>query len=175
MTRIPVPEPHHLTGPDKAVYDIFPANLTRALLRISHDVARTYLHFGNALSTNTSLPPKLREMVIMRVGAHTGSAYEHMQHISRAKAEGVSDSELAAIDTGDYHSLDSTAAATLRFVDELIDSPQATTTFDHALARIGEQNLAAVTLLTGHYIMTSSFLRTLDIDLDDQPTAFSAA
>jgi len=35
---------------------------------------------------------------------------------------------------------------------------------------LGEQGLAIVTLLVGHYMMTARFLETLDIEIDAAPT-----
>lgn len=60
----------------------------------------------------------------------------------------------------------------LQFVDEVVAKPKATDTFDLALANLGEQGLATVTLLVGHYMMTARFLETLNIDLDKNATSW---
>ncbi|MGH3724732.1 MAG: carboxymuconolactone decarboxylase family protein [Mycobacterium sp.] len=171
MTRIPVPDPADMSDAERAVYERFPANLTRALVRATPEIADGYLDLGTAFP-RSPLDPKLREMVILRVGALSRSAYERMQHIGIAHAVGVTDAEVAALESGRYDELTIDEAAVLRFVDELVATPKATATFDAALQALGEQGLAIVTLLVGHYMMTARFLETFDVDLDAAPTSW---
>ncbi|MDA3643094.1 carboxymuconolactone decarboxylase family protein [Saccharopolyspora indica] len=174
MARINLPNPATMPDADRAAYHRFPANLTRGLLRTTAEITDGYLSLGTAFP-QSPLDPKLREMVILRVGALSHSAYERMQHIGIAQSAGVTDAEVTALEAGRFDELTEEQATVLRFVDELYATPKATTTFDQALKTLGEQATATVTLLVGHYMMTARFLETLDIELDAEPTSWESA
>ncbi|RIT26307.1 carboxymuconolactone decarboxylase family protein [Mycobacteroides abscessus] len=171
MARIPLADPATLSGLEQAVYQRFPANLVLGLLRATPEIADGYLDLGGALSASP-LNRGIREMVILRVGTLSGSAYERMQHLGIARSVGLSDAEIAAVDSGRFDELAPNERAILRFVDELVASPKATVTFDAALRALGEQGLATVILLVGHYMLTARLLETLEIDLDAGPTSW---
>ncbi|SHS50707.1 Hypothetical carboxymuconolactone decarboxylase [Mycobacteroides abscessus subsp. abscessus] len=171
MARIPLADPATLSGLEQAVYQRFPANLVLGLLRATPEIADGYLDLGGALSASP-LDRGIREMVILRVGTLSGSAYERMQHLGIARSVGLSDAEIAAVDSGRFDELAPNERAILRFVDELVASPKATVTFDAALRALGEQGLATVILLVGHYMLTARLLETLEIDLDAGPTSW---
>ncbi|KID80954.1 carboxymuconolactone decarboxylase [Metarhizium guizhouense ARSEF 977] len=172
MARIPLLDIAATTEAEARAYERFPSNLVRGLLRTTPGITNGYLELGNGLAQST-LPSKLREMTILRVGHLSHSAYERMQHIGIAKSVGVTDQEVAAIERGDYSGLTHQEAALLNFVDEVVAKPKATCTFDAALAALGEQDLATATLLVGHYMMTARFLETLAIDLDETATSWN--
>lgn len=124
---------------------------------------------GFAMRT-THLEPRHYELVILRVAALSGSAYERMQHLPPARQAGWSDEEIHAIELGPGDALDDTARALLAFVDECVrDVRVSTQTFERAGEYFSEGALADVTLLTGFYMMTARFLETLDVALDDAP------
>lgn len=170
MAKIALTDLNTATEDERRVYDLFPSNLVRGLLRINTDVAEGYLALGRALSGSTKLPPRLREMAILRVGTLCGSAYERMQHIDIAHSVGVTDAEVDAVESGDYACLGEVERVTLQFVDELVVRPKAIETYEAAQSALGEQDLATLTLLVGHYMMTARLLETLEIDLDEEAT-----
>ena len=172
MSKIPLADLQTATEEERRLYDLFPSNLVRGLLRINPEVAEGYLALGGALSRSTTLPPQLREMAILRVGALCESAYERMQHIDIARSVGVTDAHIEAVESGEYSTLGHIERSTLQFVDELASQPKATETYESALATLGEQDLATLTLLVGHYLMTARLLETFEIDLDDEPTSW---
>ena len=97
-----------------------------------------------------------------------------MQHIGIAHSVGVTDTEVAAAESGRYNELTTQEAAVLRFVDVLVATPNPATTRDAVKRALGEQGLAIVTLLVGHYMMTARFVETLDIEIDAAPTNWGA-
>ncbi|HTX96615.1 MAG TPA: carboxymuconolactone decarboxylase family protein [Mycobacterium sp.] len=169
MAVIPLPDPADMPDAERAVYDRFPANLTRGLPCTTTEVTEGYLHLGGAFP-KSPLDTGSREMVILRVGALSRSAYERVQHIGIAHSVGVTDVEVAAVESGRYDELTAQEAAVLRFVDELGATPKATTTRDAVMRALSDQGLAIVTLLVGHYMMTARFLETLEIEIDAAPT-----
>jgi alkylhydroperoxidase family enzyme len=63
--------------------------------------------------------------------------------------------------------------AILRFVDECVrDIKVGTQTFAAVRAFFSETQMAELTLLIGHYMMTARFLETLDVPLDDAATSW---
>lgn len=175
MARIALIDLSAASEEDKKIYRKFPSNLVAGLLRTTPDVADGYLSLGGALS-RAPLPHKIREMVILRVGVLCDSSYEWMQHVDIAKSVGVGNDEFAAIESGDFGALAEAEQSVLRFVDEMVMKPKASTvSFDDAVAAIGQQGAAIVALLTGHYLMTARFLETLEIDLDPAPTSWDNA
>src|SRR6185312_6362107 len=92
-------------------------NLMATLVR--HPMlTRAYLPFGFYLQRDSTLPPRLREMVILRVAHRAACEYEWAHHVTLAYQVGLSDADIAAAiaDYGD----DGVAAPALRAVDELL-------------------------------------------------------
>ena len=53
-----------------------------------------FVQLAGALLTQSELDPQLREMVILRVGAHCRSDYEMHQHLRLARHVGVSEARI---------------------------------------------------------------------------------
>ena len=61
----------------------------------------------------------------------------------------------------------------LKFVNECVENIKVSTdTFDEIKKYLSESEIAELTLLIGHYMMTARFLETLEIDLDSAPTSW---
>lgn len=165
MTRLSLPDPAGMTPADRAQYERFPANLTRALLR-TNGCTPGYLALGFALR-NTGLSAKQFELVILRVAALSKSTYERMQHLDPARQAGWSDIEIAAIENGTGMGLSESDAALLHFVEECVANVRVSTpTFAALRAHLSDDVIADATLLVGFYMMTARFLETLDVELD---------
>jgi alkylhydroperoxidase family enzyme len=169
MARIELPEVAALNTAERTQYDRFPSNLTRALLRTG-GCARGYLELGFALRT-THLEAKYFELVILRVAALSGSAYERMQHLPPARLAGWSEADIQAIEEGPRDALDDASRALLEFVDECVREVRVSErVFDQLRRYFPEGAVADVALLTGFYMMTARFLETLAVDLDGAPS-----
>ena len=57
MAFISLPDPADMLHAQRAVYDLFPANLTRGLLCTTNEIANGYLDLGGALP-KSPLDPK---------------------------------------------------------------------------------------------------------------------
>ncbi|MCX4149541.1 MULTISPECIES: carboxymuconolactone decarboxylase family protein [Paraburkholderia] len=169
MSRIELPAVSSLSEDQKRQYYRFPANLTLALLRTTGSTSG-YLSLGGSFPRG-AIGNKDREMIILRVGALSRSPYERMQHLPLARQAGWSDAEIAAIEAG--NSSDARSLAILRFVDECVrDIKVGTQTFAAVRAFFSETQMAELTLLIGHYMMTARFLETLEVPLDDAVTSW---
>jgi alkylhydroperoxidase family enzyme len=169
MARISLPAPNELTDDQQEQFRRFPANLTLALLR-GGGSAEAYLSLGASFAKG-KLSAKDRELVILRVATLSGSSYERMQHLPIARRAGLSDEQISAVEAGDHITLGEHASAILRFVDECVYRVRVSDPVFEAVKRfVKEEEIAEISLLVGHYMMTARFLETLGIELDDAPT-----
>ncbi len=172
MSRIPLVPVAEMTEEQKIQYDKFPSNLTRGLLVMDHRLAGALPNLANALRAS-SLDPKLREAVILRVAALQGSDYERMQHLEQAHKVGWSDGEIAAIEAGEEALENRTLEPILAFVDACVAAPQVSEAiFAAAQNVLCDRDLATVILLVGHYMMVARFLVILQVELDEHPDSW---
>ena len=174
MSRIPLVTIAEMTGEQKTQYDKFPSNLTRGLLVMDDRLAGALPNLANALRAST-LDPKLREAVILRIAALQGSSYERMQHLEQAHEVGWSDEQIAAIETGKVTSAEQTLEPILAFVDACVAGPQvADSIFAAAKSVLSNRELATVIVLVGHYMMVARFLGILQVELDEHPDSWKS-
>ena len=74
-------------------------NLLATLVR-HPELTRAFLRFSGYLLSGSTLPPRVREQVILRVAHRRGCAYEWSHHVALAELAGLSDTEIAAIQSG---------------------------------------------------------------------------
>lgn len=174
MSRIPLVRMEDMTDAQRTQYDRFPSNLSRALLLADDRLAGALPNLANALRAS-SLDPAVREAVILRVAALTGSAYERMQHLGQAEKAGLDPATIAAIETSDLALLPPALAAALAFANACVRTPRVPDdVFDTAAVVLSPRGLVTVILLVGHYLMVGRLLATLDVELDPAPDSWSA-
>lgn len=60
-------------------------------------LAKAFLRFNVHLLTTSTLPARTRELAILRVAHRRDCAYEWSHHVRMAKAEGITDDEVGAV------------------------------------------------------------------------------
>lgn len=98
MSRIRLPDVSSMSNEQKKQYDRFPSNLVRALL-VTTSSTKGYISLGASFPAG-QLADKDREMVILRVGSLSKSAYERMQHLPLARKAGWTDEEIGKLENG---------------------------------------------------------------------------
>ncbi|MCM6774106.1 carboxymuconolactone decarboxylase family protein [Nocardia sp. CDC159] len=175
MARIDLLDPATMTQREQQLYNLFPINLTRAMLVADPDITEAFLRQGNALQ-QSALNPVLRELTILRIAALTGCDYERFHHAPRARQVGASDQEIAAATTGDLSALDPIQAALLRYAEECVTKWKASAeTFEAARAELGDSGIAIATMLIGHYVLNAIFAESLELDIDPELADWSIA
>lgn len=170
MARIPYAPPAN-AGADH------PLNLFRMLAH-SPPVLAGFAKLGGALLQDCALDPRLRELAIVRVGLRAGAAYEVEKHTAIARAVGLSETELAALKSGEKSpdALGDAASATLDFTDELFDGVDAD---DAVLARIrqhlDDRQLVELVVTIGFYGLVCRVLQTLRVDHEHREVSTQAA
>lgn len=171
MSRIELIKEEKMTPKQKAQYERFPSNLSRGLLT-TKNLYEGYAGLGAALRY-TDLSAKDREFVIVRVGYMSKSEYELMQHKNLALEQGWTENDIESIANNNLKYFDERTSTILKFVNECVEDIKVSAdTFQATRKYLSESEVAELTLLIGHYMMTARFLETLEIDLDEAPTSW---
>lgn len=134
--------------------------------------AEGFLALGTALLRKSELNPQLRELVILRVGALCGAAYEVFQHRRVATHEGVSIEKIEAVlsrtdtepDSEIFTRLEMDA---LRYTDAVVRQVKAPVELFRALEdSLSHKQLVEITTLIGFYMLVSRFLENFEVDIE---------
>jgi alkylhydroperoxidase family enzyme len=130
--------------------------------------------FGAHVLFRSTLPPRERELLILRTGWLCRSEYEWGQHVIIAKREGVTDEEIARVKDGpDAAGWAEPDRALLRAADELLDDAFISDATWQALAeRFDTPQLIDIVFTVGQYNLVSMALNTLGVQLDDGVKGF---
>jgi 4-carboxymuconolactone decarboxylase len=154
-----------------------PMHIFTTLGRADPELFRRWLGFGGALLAGT-LPGRLRELVILRTATRFGGRYEWAQHIELAEAQGVAAAEIAALGDADG-GLDAVAwvpleRAALQAVDETADEGAVSDATWGVLAELlRESEVIELLMLIGHYVMLTTVLGSLRIQLEARAEALA--
>jgi 4-carboxymuconolactone decarboxylase len=133
---------------------------------------RCQLEMGIELVANGKLPPRERELAILRNAWLCGAPYEWGEHVDIAKRVGITTEEIEATTEGAKAELwNEHERAILRAVDELhMHKTISDETWDVLAASWDEQQLMEFPVLVGQYISTALLQNSLRIRLaDDNP------
>lgn len=122
---------------------------------------------GGFFLVHGSVPPRERELVILRVAARTGSDYEFAQHVVIGATAGLSGQEMART-RQPLQEWDDEDRALLEFVDEVLDSEGAQVpSWDRLAARFPEPVMIELALLVGFYRMLAGFLNAVGVEVEE--------
>lgn len=132
-------------------------------------LAKRWLVFGNHVLSKNSLPPREREIVILRVGWLCQSGYEWAQHVIIGKRDGLSEDEISQIKEGATADCwNEHEALLLRAVEELHDDAFIT---DETWAGISKTytvpQMMDLVFTVGQYTTVSMALNSFGVQLDD--------
>ena len=143
-------------------------NIVKTLIRYP-DLFKAWLGFANHVMFNSSLAPRDREIVILRIGWLCQSGYEFGQHIVIGRDAGLNDGEIKAIAEGDSAPNWSDAERTLiKATNELhADAFINDATFAELQKHFDEKQILDVIFAVGQYNMVSMALNTTGVQLDE--------
>ncbi len=159
------PEPRHTlsSGPGRP-------KALNALGTLAHHPALTqaFNTFNGHVLLATTLSPRQRELLVLRVAARRRSTYEWAQHAVLAGDAGLGEDEVARIAVGpDAPGWSTLDAAMLRSVDELLDDALVTDTTWAALAtELDDRQLMDLVFTVGAYDLLAMAFRTFGVPLD---------
>ena len=161
------PEPRH---PLPSRRDDRPKGLNALGLLARHPALTRAFHTftGHVLFAST-LSPRERELLILRVAAVRGSDYEWTQHVVLAGDAGLAPDEVARVaegpDAAGWSPLDQ---AMVRAVDELIrDATIADETWEALAGSLADQQLMDLVFTVGAYDLLAMAFRSFGVELDE--------
>ena len=143
-------------------------NIYKVLLH-NPALAESWFKHINTVRWGTELDGRLREILIIRLGHLTGSAYILRQHVPQlAEAEGLSRAQCDALhhwqDTGHFSARERAALAFADSMTESIEVPDAI--FEPLRDHFNERQILELAVLVGTYNMHSRILQALNVDLE---------
>jgi len=131
-------------------------------------LAKRWLVFGNHVLGKNTLPPREREIVILRIGWLCRAEYEWSQHVVIGKREGLTDDEIRRIGVGaDAPGWSDLDRALLRATDELWnDAFVSDTTWRELTRALNTQQLIDLVFTVGQYNLVSMALNSFGVQLD---------
>lgn len=169
MARIPYADPQQASPEVREALDALPQLNVFKLLAHAETAFIPYLRLGGALLAQLELDPKLRELTILLVAKHTDAEYEWIQHAGIARALGIPDEQIVAVESGNLRAacLDSQAQILLRFTHEVLRQPRPDDeTFTALQQLLPPRQIVELLLVIGTYQMLAHVMTTLDIDTD---------
>ena len=126
---------------------------------------KRWMVFGNHLLFKGSLPPRDRELLILRTAINCQADYEWGQHVPIAKATGVTAEEIERVARGagdpGWNDFDRTL---LQAADELhADCELSDATWEALSARYSVQEMIEVPFTVGQYHLVAMALKTLGV------------
>lgn len=133
------------------------------------DLLRRWLVFGNHVLFKSTLPPRERELVILRIGWLCEAEYEWAQHVKIGKDTGLTDVEIERIKAGpNARGWNEPDTLLLQATDELRrDAFISDATWKGLSAHFDTKQLMDVVFAVGQYNLVSMALNTLGVQLDD--------
>jgi uncharacterized peroxidase-related enzyme len=132
-------------------------------------VCREFLRLGNAILFNGSLPPKLRELAILRVGDLAEATYEWTQHVPIGIKAGLTDQQIKMMHQWkDSPHFSDQERAVLQYTDEVAQNIRVSEeTFKAVRDFLTEEQVVELTTTIGYYGMVSRILEALEIELEE--------
>lgn len=136
-----------------------------------------WLTFASYILMESTLPPREREILILRIGWLCQSEYEFGQHTLVGKREGLTDAEIKRITEGPKApGWDPFDATLLQAADELhADSFISDATWNALAKRYNQPQLMDVVATVGQYNLVSMFLNSFGVQLDKGVPGFPTA
>jgi alkylhydroperoxidase family enzyme len=166
--RIPLVSRNAYT-PDEAALasgrDIY--NMTRMLVQ-HPDCYRVFIPFVDKLMSRSLLPPRDREILILRTLSLCDESYEENHHVRIASTLGMSDAEVEAAKTGQGAVLGTFDRALVRAAEELVNDRCLSDEGWGTLAKAYTGNqMIEVVFLVGTYTMLSMATNSFGMPMDD--------
>jgi len=151
------------------------------------DLAEAFLPFNTRLLLRSTLPPRLRELAILRVARRSGCAYEWAHHVRIAAKAGLSEAEIEAagngkpIGPGEASGTDRDSVtggvdggeparaeldgAVVRAVDELAEGCNLSDrTWSTLAAHLDERQLMDLVFTVGAYVLLAMAFNTFGVE-----------
>jgi len=142
-----------------------------ALGMLAHhpELTTAYNHFNGHILFASTITPRQRELLVLRVAVLREADYEWAQHAVLAGDAGINETELESVRSGPTDpNWSAFEAALLTAADELVrDARVSDGTWATLAGELDTQQLMDVVFTVGAYDLLAMAFRTFDVDLDD--------
>jgi 4-carboxymuconolactone decarboxylase len=146
------------SGSGRPVANVYRTYAQHPALYVPRQVLSEYIRTGSTLS------PRIREMLILRIGYLCQSAYEWAAHARAGRGAGLSDDDIRRIAEGPSAGWSADDAAVLQAVDDMFnDDRVAPATWAALATRFDKKQLLDVLITAGGYRMVSMSLNTFGV------------
>jgi len=170
MARLPYVDPASASPEVQDILARLPVSLNVFRMMANAETAfRPLIQLGTAILGRLDLNPALREMLILLVGRRSPAPYEWTQHVPIARAVGVSDEQIAALERGalDAACFDAAQHAALAAAAELIERPRVSDERFAALsAHFPPRQIVELLVTVGYYMLVARLLESTGVELD---------
>jgi AhpD family alkylhydroperoxidase len=134
------------------------------------DLAKGFLAFNRHLLYESTLPPRTRELLILRTAAICGNTFERVAHERMARREGIDDETIARTALGpDAAGWTNEDAALMRATDELLsDWKVSDTTWQQLAAALDEHQLMDAVFTVGAYALLAMGFNSFGVAPDEE-------
>jgi 4-carboxymuconolactone decarboxylase len=159
----------HLRRPElylSGAPDAPPMPVVMELLAHHVPLSETFLAFTDVMvGEATTLEPRIRELLILRVASRTGSGYEWNQHARMAKEAGLSDAQISAVAEGPAAPVWSAEEeALLAATDEMLDGHEVgDETWRSLAASFDPAQLLELLFVVGGYLALATVLNSIGL------------
>jgi alkylhydroperoxidase family enzyme len=170
MALLPYADESKITEKNREILNRGKVKLNVARMIANSDAAfYPFSMLGNSLLTRAKLDARLRELAILRTAKVSHSVYEWTQHVPIAKATGVTDEQVAAIETWEsakcFSDLD---RLVLKFTDEVARNVKGSRqTLDALKKHMGPAEIVELVMSIGFWGMVARVLETTEVDLEE--------
>lgn len=143
-------------------------NVFATLVR-HQDLYRRWMPFANHVLFKSTLPPREREMAILRIGWLCRSGYEFHQHTRIGKQSGLSDAEIERLKTSpDAAGWTEAESALLQAVDDLHgDQFISDATWQRLGKHYNTNQVIDLVFAVGQYAMVSMALNSFGVQIEE--------
>jgi 4-carboxymuconolactone decarboxylase len=178
MPRIPLVTDANMNADQRRVYDAMMNGPRRSppvgpLAAAMHrpDLAEAWSNLGLVLRFNSSLPPRLREFVILLTGRFWDCQFEWFSHEAEARKAGLSEQTIENLRHGGDTFAQPDEQAIHDYAMELLRQHHASdATYQRVLAAYGTAGIVELTALIGYYAMVALTLNAHDIGVPEGAT-----
>ncbi len=137
-------------------------------------LAKYWLPFATYVLRDNTVPPREREILILRIGWLCQSEYEWAQHVRIGKRAGLTDDEIRGISEGaESARLNAADRLLVRATDELHQDACVSDATWQALSQVYTQSqLVDLVFTVGQYNLVSMALNSFGVQLDDDLEGF---
>jgi alkylhydroperoxidase family enzyme len=124
---------------------------------------------SNALFTQTTIDPRLRELAILRTARACHSVYEWTQHVPAARHVGLSDQQIDTIENWQTAScFRDVERLVLKFTEEVNANVKASReTLAGLKQHLSPGEIIELLIIIGHWRQTASILETTEVELEE--------